>query len=71
MSKGTIGEKMSDFRKNSHHGKKSFSGNKDFSNREMHKAKCTDCGCDCEVPFKPTPGKPVRCRDCFRKKKTY
>jgi len=35
--------------------------------REMHKATCSDCGTECEVPFKPTEGKPVRCQDCFRK----
>ena len=33
----------------------------------MHKATCSDCGAECEVPFKPTEGKPVRCQDCFRK----
>jgi len=37
------------------------------SERQMFKAKCSDCGADCEVPFKPTEGKPVRCRDCFAK----
>jgi len=37
------------------------------SERQMFKAKCSDCGADCEVPFKPTEGKPVRCRDCFSK----
>lgn len=36
--------------------------------REMHKTKCSECGQDCEVPFKPTEGKPVYCRDCFQKK---
>lgn len=36
--------------------------------REMHKAKCSECGQDCEVPFKPTEGKPVYCRDCYNKK---
>lgn len=35
--------------------------------REMHKAVCSDCGAECEVPFKPAEGKPVRCQDCFRK----
>jgi CxxC-x17-CxxC domain-containing protein len=35
--------------------------------REMHKATCSDCGSECEVPFKPTEGKPVRCQDCFKK----
>jgi CxxC-x17-CxxC domain-containing protein len=37
--------------------------------REMHKAICSDCGCECEVPFKPTEGKPVLCQDCFRRKR--
>ena len=35
--------------------------------REMHKATCADCGKECEVPFKPTEGRPVYCRDCYRK----
>ena len=38
-----------------------------MEDREMHKATCSDCGAECEVPFEPTPGKPVRCQDCFRK----
>ena len=37
--------------------------------REMHKATCSDCGKACEVPFKPSGDKPVRCQDCFRKNK--
>ncbi|MFQ5406593.1 MAG: CxxC-x17-CxxC domain-containing protein [Candidatus Micrarchaeia archaeon] len=36
-------------------------------NREMHKAVCSDCGSDCEVPFKPTEGRPIYCRNCFQK----
>jgi len=39
----------------------------DRFNREMHKATCADCGKECEVPFKPTAGRPVYCRDCYRK----
>ncbi|MDO8460059.1 MAG: DNA-directed RNA polymerase [Nanoarchaeota archaeon] len=39
--------------------------------REMHKAVCSECKKECEVPFKPTEGKPVYCRDCFRNKKAY
>ena len=31
--------------------------------REMHKTVCSDCGQECEVPFKPTEGRPVYCRD--------
>lgn len=39
----------------------------DSFNREMNKAVCADCGKNCEVPFKPTAGRPVYCRDCYRK----
>ncbi|MDD5331683.1 MAG: DNA-directed RNA polymerase [Candidatus Nanoarchaeia archaeon] len=39
--------------------------------REMHKATCSECGQECEVPFKPTEGKPVFCRECYRKKKSF
>ena len=35
---------------------------------EMHKAICDKCGKDCEVPFKPTQGKPIYCDDCFKDK---
>ncbi len=35
--------------------------------REMHAADCTLCGTATKVPFKPTPGKPLRCRDCMEK----
>jgi len=34
--------------------------------REMHKAICSQCKKECEVPFKPTQGKPVYCRECFQ-----
>ncbi|MCR4369424.1 MAG: hypothetical protein NUV67_05970 [archaeon] len=37
--------------------------------REMHKATCSDCGNETEVPFKPIEGRPVYCRDCYRKHK--
>ncbi len=39
--------------------------------REMHKAICSDCKQDCEVPFKPTQGKPVFCKECYSKHKKY
>ena len=35
----------------------------------MHPATCTLCGTKTKVPFKPTPGKPIRCRDCMDKVK--
>ncbi len=35
--------------------------------REMHKTKCSDCGVETEVPFKPDPERPVYCRECLPK----
>ena len=32
----------------------------------MTKAICDECKKPCEVPFRPTAGKPVYCNDCFR-----
>ena len=49
-----------------------FGGPRDFGGpREMHKAVCADCGQETEVPFKPTEGRPVYCRDCYQKHKKY
>ena len=38
-----------------------------FQEKRMHLAICADCGTECEVPFRPTPGKPIYCKHCFRK----
>jgi CxxC-x17-CxxC domain-containing protein len=27
---------------------------------------CSECGVDCQVPFRPSGDKPVLCSDCFR-----
>ena len=35
------------------------------SQREMFDATCSACGARTQVPFRPTAGKPVYCRDCF------
>ena len=32
---------------------------------ELHDAVCASCDKHCQVPFKPSSGKPVKCRDCF------
>lgn len=53
-------------------------GGRDFNNKDrgsfsrgprrpvqMYPAVCGNCGKDCEVPFRPTAGKPVYCSDCF------
>jgi CxxC-x17-CxxC domain-containing protein len=51
-----------------------FGRNRNFSKRdfgrggrEMFKTVCSNCGKECEVPFRPTNGKPVYCSDCFEK----
>lgn len=33
--------------------------------REMHPAKCSTCGKDIQVPFKPTEGRPVYCQEHY------
>ena len=35
--------------------------------KKMHTVTCDKCGERCEVPFRPTEGKPVYCYDCFKK----
>jgi CxxC-x17-CxxC domain-containing protein len=46
-------------------GSKSFGG--DRGDRQMFDAVCDNCGKSCQVPFRPTQGKPVYCSDCFEK----
>lgn len=36
--------------------------------RQMFSVVCSDCGKNCEVPFRPTGDKPVYCSNCFEKK---
>ncbi|NQU98448.1 DNA-directed RNA polymerase [Candidatus Woesearchaeota archaeon] len=50
-------------------GRNRSGGRFNDSPREMHKATCADCKNECEVPFKPTEGKPVYCKECFSKRK--
>lgn len=57
-------------RENSYRGGNRNSGRGGFRGgnsgpREMHKVICSDCGVETEVPFKPTEGRPVYCRDCL------
>ena len=39
------------------------------SRRKLYDAKCSACGVDTKVPFKPVEGKEVYCKDCFQKMK--
>ena len=50
----------------------SYSGRPQFNRgpREMHTITCADCGNEGEVPFRPTQGRPVYCRECFQKNRT-
>lgn len=52
-------------------GRKKSWGGQSFGDRQtvMHPAVCSNCGKDCEVPFRPTNGKPVYCKECFGDKK--
>ena len=38
-----------------------------FDDRQMFDATCDKCGNDCQVPFRPTPGKEIFCNNCFGK----
>ncbi len=43
-------------------------GGRGFERRgpvEMHQAVCDKCRQNCEVPFRPTSGKPIFCSSCF------
>jgi CxxC-x17-CxxC domain-containing protein len=51
------------FRGNSRGNSGGFRGNS--GPKEMTKVTCSDCGVETEVPFKPTEGRPVYCRECL------
>jgi CxxC-x17-CxxC domain-containing protein len=39
------------------------------SSRPETRTNCSQCGTETTVPFKPTQGRPVLCRQCFQTKK--
>jgi len=41
-------------------------GDRSYGDKVSYPATCSDCGARCDVPFKPTQGKPVKCRMCFK-----
>jgi CxxC-x17-CxxC domain-containing protein len=45
---------------------RSFGPKKTSNGFELFTAICDKCGKECDLPFKPTGGKPVYCRSCFR-----
>src|SRR6185437_4126950 len=38
--------------------------------RTETRTECSECGITTTVPFKPTQGRPVLCRQCFKNKRT-
>ena len=41
----------------------------DQQGRELFDIKCDECGGNAQVPFKPSGGRPVYCRECYMKNK--
>jgi CxxC-x17-CxxC domain-containing protein len=41
------------------------------SDRPMFDAVCSKCGQPCKVPFKPSDGRPVYCRNCYKPKSRF
>lgn len=39
------------------------------NDREMFTVICDQCGVETQVPFRPTNGRPVYCRDCMDKRR--
>lgn len=39
--------------------------------RTETRTKCSECGIETTVPFKPTQGRPVLCRQCFQLKQPH
>ena len=49
-------------------GSRGYSGG--GGSRQMFPAVCSSCGKETEVPFQPTAGKPVYCRECFQQQRS-
>jgi CxxC-x17-CxxC domain-containing protein len=45
-------------------------GNGNHYSRIETRATCSQCGKDTTVPFRPSQGRPVLCRECFTQRKT-
>lgn len=41
----------------------------DPQGRQLYNVKCAKCGKQAQVPFKPSGGRPVYCRDCYMQEK--
>jgi CxxC-x17-CxxC domain-containing protein len=45
-------------------------GQRGFQAKVETRTNCSACGKETTVPFKPTQGRPVLCRECFQQKRT-
>jgi CxxC-x17-CxxC domain-containing protein len=50
-------------------GKRGASPGGAGSHRSETTTKCSQCGKETTVPFKPTQGRPVYCRECFQQRR--
>jgi CxxC-x17-CxxC domain-containing protein len=71
MQTDKIGEEKMPFEKRRFGDRPGFGQRRDFGPREMHKAVCSECGKETEVPFKPSGDRPVYCKECFMKRRKY
>lgn len=62
--RGGNGRGKPSFVRKSRGDRDSFGGG-DFQDNKMYKANCSECGMNCEVPFRPSGEKPVYCSSCF------
>jgi CxxC-x17-CxxC domain-containing protein len=46
------------------------SGGNHAYNKVETRTNCSQCGKETTVPFKPTQGRPVFCRECFQQRRT-
>jgi len=54
-------------RKSERYGNSSYDQS---TRRQMFPVTCARCGKDTEVPFEPSQGRPVYCRECYSKSRT-
>jgi len=59
-------QQSSDYGRDSRRESRSFERPR-FEDKKMFTATCDKCGEKCEIPFRPTAGKPVFCNSCFGK----
>lgn len=52
-------------------GGSGFRGGRTGGDRPRFTAICANCGQETTVPFEPTAGRPVYCRDCFQQQRRF